>query len=298
MKLLKKVIIMSIMLCVSDFIIGKTLRILYFNPLFGQIDKTNYVISKTQAPVLIFGTSTAESHYNSEIFQSILGLECFNAGLNATKIPFSSALLSMVIRRYIPNILILDLHYKEFNISSDRFGNTDDLIPFYPGSSILKEVIMQRSSLEKIKMLSRIYPYNSRILKILMGNKSRKREHQGYIPLENKWSGSLRKFIFSNEIDYEMVNYFIKFIILARSKQTNIFVIISPTYYKYLNISPTATIAKKICDQYNIPFWDFSQMTQFISRSEYFLDETHLNSLGADIYSKIVAYRILHYNKK
>lgn len=96
------------------------------------------------------------------------------------------------------------------------------------------------------------------------------------------------------EIDALKVSYFKSFIAVCREKKITLLFFISPTYKKYLT-SNYYTAIKNICSEECVPLFDFSEDVDYINNRGYYKDFTHLNSYGADLYSKKVSNIIKDY---
>ena len=68
-RFLLKCILFCAILFLLDFFLGNLLKYMYFRQGFGELYLTTYAIDSTKANVLIFGSSTANHHYNSKIFE-------------------------------------------------------------------------------------------------------------------------------------------------------------------------------------------------------------------------------------
>ena len=111
-KMIKKVIL-NIALVLSvvfilDFTIGKTLRYYYFKESSGTHFRTTYAIEKTNADILIFGSSRANHHYVPAIFEDSLKMKFYNTGRDGNGIFFQLAVLKSILKRYTPKIIIFD----------------------------------------------------------------------------------------------------------------------------------------------------------------------------------------------
>lgn len=79
------------------------------------------------------------------------------------------------------------------------------------------------------------------------------------------------------------------------SKEAGIklFVVSSPIYRCDVEKADSMKVVKEIIAKYDVPFWDYSQNRKFIENPELFADRDHLNNRGAELFSKIVAQRIM-----
>ena len=153
-----------------DYCVGQLLSYFYFKQKSGVDYRTTYSINITKEDILIFGSSRANHHYHPHIFKSRLHMSYYNAGRDGTSIIYHYALLKGVLKRYSPKIIILDILNKEFQKNADSYEKISPLLPYYNSHPEIRSIVQLRSRYEKHKLFSKIYPFNSAVLKIAMGN--------------------------------------------------------------------------------------------------------------------------------
>ena len=145
--------------------------------------------------------------------------------------------------------------------------------------------------------MSEIYPFNSQILTIIIGNteynKKRKSSNKGYIPLHRVWEKKIDSTVIPsmNNVDLKKINAFKEFIRLAKSSNVKVYVIYSPVFRKPNKNNPT-NLFENICSSENISFWDYSKDTIFLNNRKLFQDTRHLNHNGAVEFSKLVVDKL------
>ncbi len=281
---------------ILDFAIGRTLRHFYYKETSGFHFRTTYSMEKTDAEILIFGSSRANHHYVPEIFEDSLGMTFYNTGRDGNGIFYQQALLKSVLKRHKPKIIILD-YRGEFNKLRTEYDQMSSILPYYRTHNEIRKTIELRGEFEKIKLLSEIYPFNSQILTIAMGNmeanKNRNPDNKGYVALETAWPPKLETYTSTKEymVDSNKVNAFRDFVSAARISGASVYVVYSPLYQKIAR-NQEAEVCKQICTEERIQFWDFSRDSYFLSRQNLFYDVNHLNHTGAKIFSSIIADKI------
>jgi hypothetical protein len=293
---IKKAIIFMLLIFALDNGLGRLLRYLYFHQSSGFLYRRTWAIESTTAPVIVFGDSRAAHSYAPQPFEEAFGGEFYNAGCDGTGIDYQEAVLTAVLKRYRPRILFLEL--RPFDFEQDPYWKTrlTMLLPYLKRHPEIGPVLKRRGLFENIKRLSQIYPFNSNILSIIMGNleinKKRREDFKGFIPLEGVWDRPLRAETPPREnLRAEAVTSFRNFMGLAISRGITPVIIVSPIYQKWARPPQTLSMAAAICREFDVPFLDFSQDGKYLKR-EYFYDETHLNEAGAIVFSTEVAARI------
>lgn len=288
-----------IIICL-DFIIGKTFQYFYFTQDSGIDYLTTYALDKTEADILVFGSSRANHHYNPKIIEDSLHFSAYNTGRDGEFIFYQTAVLRAVLKRYKPRVMILDF-MGTFHYEQEDYDRLSVLLPYYNTHPELRDIILLKSPFEKFKLMSQIYPYNSRLTTTSAGNfEFNKRrisnmDYHGYVPIHNitqKRLDSLRTPTYY-EIDDNKIRAFKEFLSLAKENEIPMIVVISPVYYLYKR-DYSIDLCRNLCITYDIPFVDFSKDNEFLHHGEYFEDQTHLNTVGADIFTRKVLKLIMN----
>ena len=277
-----------------DFIIGVVLNYFYFKQDNGLQYRTTYSIEKTKADILIFGSSRANHHYRPDVFENRMKLSFYNAGRDGNFIFYHLAVLKGVLKRYSPKIVILDFVIDEFQQNQIGYDGLSSLLPYYRNHPEMRSIIDLKSKYERLKMLSCIYPYNSSMFTIAVGNaefnKKRDNEIQGYVPLTKTWDGPI--LVENNSSKYDIdsvkVNAFKEFILECIQAKVKLYIVCSPYFAKLNHSDYSLIIGKEIAKRNNIDFFDFSKDTTFINSPKLFADIEHLNDTGASVFSNLL----------
>lgn len=281
---------------VLDFAIGKVLRHFYFTETSGLHYRTTYSMEKADADILIFGSSRANHHYVPEVFMDSTGLSFYNTGRDGNGIFYQTALLKSVLKRYTPKLIILD-YAGDFGKNRQVYDNLSSLLPYYASHTEIRKEVELRSPYEKFKLLSGIYPYNSQLLTIAVGNmdlnKSRKPDNRGYVPLETEHPVKKEFFtaLVQQPVDSNKIHSLKEFVEVAKASGTRIVVIYSPLYQEHKRYWEV-DICAAICKEAGVPFWDYSRDPYFVQQPDLYYDPVHLNHQGALIFSKQIAARL------
>jgi hypothetical protein len=288
---LVKLALLFIIVLILDFTIGNILSYFYFKQGSGLQYRTTYSIDSTKADLLIFGSSRANHHYNPGVFEKRMNLSYYNVGRDGNFIFYHSAVLKGILKRYSPKIVILDFVNLEFQQNQESYDRLSSLLPYYSSHIEMRSIINLKGKFEKLKLLSHIYPYNSSLLTIAIGNaefnKKRKSDTKGYIPLTRIWNGSIQ--IDSSSTKYDLDTVKIKayetFIQDCIHSKIQLYIVCSPYFVKSGHDDHSLLIGKEIAKRNNIMFFDFSKDSTFTSNPKLFSDIYHLNESGAKIFS-------------
>jgi hypothetical protein len=179
-----------LLVLICDFLVGSALRRFYFTERSGLHYRTTYSIDSTNAEILVFGSSKANHNYVPDLFEKAFHASFYNAGRDGAGIFYHLAVLKSNLRRHKPKIIIFDYTGK-FDRNRESYDRLSSLLPYYQGHKEIRSIIEMRSPFEKIKLLSRIYPFNSMLFTIIIGNmklnSSRKPDDKGYVALHREW---------------------------------------------------------------------------------------------------------------
>jgi hypothetical protein len=292
-KFSKEIIIGLVLIIVADYIVGSSLRYFYFKQTSDFLHRTTYSMEITEAEILIFGSSRASRHYNPRIFEEETGLSTYNTGRDGNFIFYQTAILKSIISRYNPKLIILDFE-GTFEFNQQDYDKLASLLPYYKSHPEIREIVLLKSKYENLKLLSRIYPFNSILTTIAFGNmdfnKNRSRNkgsYNGFIPLSGVFSNMIDSVHFPKqyEIDPNKYKVFEDFLKISKQNDIPLIVVYSPVYFLY-NENYSKVICKQICDKNDVVFIDFSRDEDFINHKELFKDKFHLNGEGADLLTR------------
>jgi hypothetical protein len=296
-KFTKKILLFLVIIIFLDLVIGNALQSLYYKQTSGKLYGITKVLDNIKSEILIFGSSRAVQHYDPAIIEEKLGLSAYNVGLDGQSIIYHKAILDIILNRYKPKLIVLELYESmDFNSVGSQYDRLSTLLPYYNRHPKLKRIIKNRSYFEEIKLLSKTYPYNSLLLRIIEANfnfMKNKKSNIGFVPKEGVWGFPLtKKENLNPNYDLEKVNYFYDFVRVCKEKNIPLFVVISP---KFEDCSNCFSYSQKICDQKDILLHNFSSEIQFSSNINYFQNPSHLNTEGAKKYTEFISTKLINY---
>lgn len=299
-KLTLNIAIVVFIVFVFDFAIGRTLRYFYFKETSGIHFRTTYAMETTKTDLLVFGSSRANHHYVPKVFEDSLKMTFYNTGRDGNGIFFQTAILKSILKRYIPKVIILD-YAGDFVKGAEAYDRMNSLLPYYRTHKEIRNIIELKSPFERIKLISEVYPFNSQILTISIGNleinKKRKYDNRGYVPLYGEWQRKIDSIVTFTAyvVDSNKLTALREFLNIAKKSGAKVFVIYSPVFQKF-NRRQEIDICRDACAFENVPLWDFSKDTLFLDNKHLFQDVDHLNYNGAVIFSNMVTKRIKRYD--
>jgi hypothetical protein len=278
-------------------VIGRILKYYYFRQKSGLFYRTTYAIDSTTADILVFGSSRANHHYVPEIFEDSLYLSFYNSGREGNFLLYNYAIFKAVVKRYTPKIVLFDINPNELYYEKESYERLSSLLPYYKGHPEIRSIVELKGPLEKYKLVSEIYPYNSSLLTIAIGNAelniARKNDRQGYVPLSGNLIDTILHRIepVGSILDTNKVNAVSDIIQYCNSHYIRLIFIQSPIF-GIIGTTISTQYFEKLNNENKTAFCDFTKDREFLRNPGFFQDQFHLNDAGANYFSKKLIHKI------
>lgn len=288
--LLAKICMFILFLFAADFLVGAILSTLYRKQTSGWDYRTKYSIEDTKADILIFGASRAQQQYNPVYFENRLHQSCYNVGRDGQPLFYSYSVFRSVLERYNPKMIIFDFEKRLFVKSESSYDRISLLLPFYKNHPEMHSVLELRSPFEKLKLLSKTYPYNSLLFKLILGNLEGNKKDEdilGYVPLKGSLNEPLRTVDLSERypIDTTKVNLFRILIEDCKKRNIKLYIVCPPYYFNSVGSDTSLVMGKEIAIKNNLTFFDFAKDSFFLKNPQLFDDTVHVNFTGSKLFT-------------
>lgn len=295
-RLARRAAVLALLVFVLDFLAGSGLEWMYDNQQRGNLHRIIYGLEESRADLMIFGSSSANHHFVPEIIGTGLQMTVYNQGRDSMEILYATAILYGILRRHSPKVVILNLTPSELS-AVDNHDKLSVLLPYYRKHPEMRRIIGLRSRFEPVKMLSRVYPYNSTALTLFAGlvGKRSSRPQTGYVPLFKTMHVPKKVWkTFKEEpvLDPYRVEALESFIVSCQKNNVALFVVFSPWLHARTDTTATIAMATRLCSRYGIPVYNHILDPEFLGRTDLFVDEGHLNHQGASKFSRIMVKRM------
>lgn len=248
----------------------------------------HYIIAnEINDSILIFGSSRAIHHYNPKIIEDSINLPVYNVGLDGNGILYNYSRLLSIINRYSPKIIIYDI-MPSADMSSDDYSKYlqwQKRLYEIPG---INEVFNDINPMEKIKMRSNLYKYNSSFLQIISDNIRPMQEisYKGFKPLEGLIDYEPKDTIFTYTQHWDPLKfkYFQKFVDICKENNIQLIIGYSPWYKK--ENSDLFKEFNLFANKNNLIIIDLCADNELSFNPNFFVDETHMNNTGAEVFTK------------
>lgn len=256
----------------------------------GYVAHHNYITDGVNEDILIFGSSRANHHYNPQLFKDSLNLSCYNCGQEGNGIILYYGWWQIITERYHPKYLVYDIEPK-FDLlrADDNHQFLGWLKESYDRANI-RSIFYDVDKTECYKMNSMLYRYNSKFHQIIADyiHPIYVVKKNGFIPLVGELDTMKIKRSIAKEaevipqFDPLKINYLSK--LVDNANGVKIIFTVSPIWYGL----PTEYLEpiKTLCNQKGITLIDYSNNPKYLHNDYYFKDGRHLNSIGADEYTK------------
>lgn len=283
-KFLIKLFLFIALLIAVDYLVGQIFDGFIYKAKSGIIFNSLYGIEKCDEDILLLGDSEIKHGIISKRIEDSLGLTCYNLGFDGNRIYYQYAILREALERYTPRIIVIST-----SVVSDKESTIVSLFPFYKKHDHIRETILEVSPVEKYKLISNAYMYNSLILTIIQGLTHSEPETNGYRPLYNGQNNSefnLKpepRSILTGSTPRSLA-YFEKLIRLALSSGSRVVVINAPKFW-FNSLHNKDQGLQEIVSWEQIVYLDYENDSIFTYNPDIFYDGYHLNHNGAELFT-------------
>lgn len=255
----------------------------------GFSKQTDDLVMKDCHDVVILGSSRAHHHYDTPFLSDTLGLDVYNAGYDGNGVVLAYGLLSMILERYSPRLVIFDVEPAfDINVYENDNGHKrylKYLKPYYRNEKV-GDIFRDVSEEEWYKVHSGLIRYNSSLVSMLYDCMRANDSDimKGYDALEGVYTNEPdKKETQAVEIDSFKLEYVEKLIQATQLKNVPLVFVASPKYGASSSVAITPV--KDICALYHVPFLDYYCDNTFMQHKEWFKEPMHLNREGAKMFS-------------
>lgn len=259
----------------------------------GSDTKENYYIAnECEADVLIFGSSRAQHHYDTSILSDSLCMSVYNCGLDGCGSILSLGRFLLLTERYTPKIVIVDI-FSNYDVNEGDNTKYISTLRRFKHHKCLDGVFNLVSPFEKYKNFSNLYCYNGQVVKLTVDFwKADNSSKQGYIPMcgNIKGDASIEEPEQVYRWDKSKKAALEEIIRICRERQILLLFAMSP--YFTGNNDHAYKVVAQFSEDLGVPFLYHFTDSFFARRPEYFADRSHLNEVGAELYSSMIAHEI------
>lgn len=287
------IVALFLFVILGDWFVGKVLEAGFFSKQSIENDRVVHAFSGTEADLLVFGSSRALHHYNTELIQDSLNITAFNVAEGGQNIYYHNLLLKTVLNRYKPKKIILELFYIDFEETSSNWDKEKlaVLLPFSKKHETVQNAFMNIDPNHRFKIFSRIYPFNSEVYRIFRNNFAPyHNSYHGFMPIAEQNGLDLNEqpleIKSSAILDANKVAEVELFITSCLNSDIDLKVVVSPSYCLYEKGNSYEEFIAYLQRKFPIDVCSFQNDAFFSGHPELFKDVNHLNTKGANEFTK------------
>lgn len=271
-----------------DLAIGAISKKLVMAAPDAGLNQTNtaQALFNKKADVLVLGSSRANHHYVSSMFKDSLGLSCYNAGRDGHDILYTYMIFQSFLERNTPKMVVVDI--ASSMMDGSWIENNKDMTCFYGASKVVTDVLDKDvlKGFDKVKMLSNLYRYNNTLEWIATAYLSNWGQGDGYFPMPVTNNGMTK--VVGKDHKFtphpKCLSYLDDIVKTCKEKDIQLILCVSPSLsYSMHGINDWMMEYGK---QQQIKTLDFTGDTTYVDHPDLFFDATHLNDLGARVFTK------------
>ena len=258
--------------------------------------KIRDVVYRTNADVVLMGTSRTGCNYVSSIIADSINLSVYNAGIDASECIFSHYyLLNHLLKRYKPKMICLELWSMDYTNNMNPYNGLRMFGPYF-GIERKSDSLFYYSDDWWPYTISHLSRYNSVIASDIYSLFSKKQiSADGYLPLptpEDLLDKPISQ-IRSNDINSLKLITLQKFIDVCKESNIELLFTISPIY-AYIEKGEYYPLYK-IAKENSIMLFDYHSKELFLDEPTCFYDVVHLCNEGAEKFTQIFAHDLKEY---
>lgn len=289
-------------LIILERLVGFGFGYLYNHSNELTIKKVRYSILHCNEDIIVLGSSRAQHHYISDSISKNTGLSCYNCGIGGQGLYFTEIQLHSILKRYTPKKIVLDIAP---NVLIDVTSEVKVklLLPYAKNDTFIYERIVANSNIERMKMLSSIYPYNSTFFSAFSSLfYYKKDDSKGYVAIDGSLmrNEKLLPSFTVNQIHTKWMSQLNGIVALCRKANVPLVLVVSPIYKRSLGDSTLIDIVKNYSKNHNLEFYDYSKLYE--GKYYLFKDLVHLNKRGASLFSaefsRSFSHKLIDVNNK
>lgn len=292
-KLLLHIIIIACLFFVFDRTVGLGLKFLYSQSNATDEYKISYSNTTTRDSVLFFGSSRALHHYVPSILEKELGLTCFNvADWGIKNIYYHYGLLSNILTRYTPKVIIFEIHPCDWLETSFSGTERAGALSPYCGMSNGCDEMLKLSGKYWPCQLSWGYRFTGSIPNLVTGKMgSMDRSLKGWKPMDGVMDTTK---VVAEEYPYPISQQRIALLerFIQDCKKNNIQLILTFSPMFICSDKDVTQIPRELANKHHLTFIDHYRDTNYVGHAQLFYDFGHLNRKGAECYSHMIAQEL------
>lgn len=259
---------------------------------------------KIDSDMLVYGSSKAWVDFNPLVLEDTLGWKVYNFGIDGHNF-WLQYLRHLEFLKFNPKPKCIVVSVDMLTLEKKKeLYNMDQFLPYMLFD---KEIHQYTSSYQgfshfdyfvpMIRYFGRREALVNAVLYSINIPHSKPMRNKGYMGMETEWNSDFEnaKSLMSHyavKIDSASRDLFGEFLSGCNRMEIKVILVYSPEYVEnrdfFSNREEIVTLYREYASLYNVPFLDYSD-NPICLKKEYFYNSTHLNKIGSDLFSAILA---------
>lgn len=290
-KLFSRIFFIALLLVSIDLVFGQLFGFIRDHSPDGRYYKAKYTLDEAQEDIIIIGSSRGERDYVPYLLEEAFNLSCWNASRGGQGLPYFRAVEEGIVKRYHPKLVIVNLE-ADILEHPPFYQEMGFLRAFYKNHSDIQGVVNKISQNEKWKLKSNLYAFNSSFYYLLrpylFHDLDGKNSDKGWKPSYGIWEDPGFPFEVVNDrkpLNKESVSEFETMVAHFNDQDIQLVFSIAPNYGEKTIMTSSLHYIQEVAKNNDIPIFNFSADTTFITKAEDFIDIEHLNVDGAKLFT-------------
>jgi len=262
---------------------------------------------KINADVLICGESRAKLTYSPRILDSVLGMDCFNLGINGAHLPLQMARLKIYLQHNKkPKYIIQSVDFHTL-CDEDHLVDYDQFLPYLDDTVLTNVINGYKERFTIPELYFPMFRYNNHLNLVKEGifcyfgfkNRASSNLYKGFAGASFAFDDFFIKDMhkdadaIKNCIDPKIAEQFEDYLKFCKANDIKLVFVYEPVMKEvsYLVQPDSSAITRALtgyAKEYNIPFLMYFNDSIGLHK-ELFIDHVHLRGNGAEIFSREVA---------
>lgn len=271
----------------------------------GEFEVWNDIYnSNANCDIAIYGSSRAWVHINPKILSDSLELDVYNFGIDGHNFWLQYLRhLELIKHNKKPKTIIVAVDIFSLQKRIDLY-QPDQFLPYMFWNSNIKEYTSSYVGYNNLDYYIPLLRYSGKInainsvkKNIFINQSSYSFRYNGFLGIDKEWNNDLEKakankFAYEIKLDLSSIKLFEKFLNECKYNNIELIFVYTPEYIegqKFVsNRDQIINIYRDFSNKHSIKFYDYSKDTICLNK-KYFYNASHLNKLGADIFSRNLA---------
>jgi hypothetical protein len=255
---------------------------------------------KINADVLIMGSSRAWVHFSPKIIDSILHVNSYNIGIDASSIGLQYQRLQLYLEHNRkPKYIIQEVNFVSTFLGYHTLPGAQQFLPYLKYPLVWKIVTEHNSTFGPADRYFPLFKYNNEFVLIkegilsYFGHGAKDVKYKGYCGRDLAWDSSFYYYKRSNPagvddpIDSAMVDTFKSYLNFCKANGIKVILVNPPSYIEALNYENNYKDFLAIYDsfsrEYQIPFYNYVNDSLDYDRNNFY-NSQHMNRQAAEIF--------------